>query len=171
MLPWRSTQVIGAFVAGLAAITATREGLIRAGAPLGVAWLSLMFAGASAVLLTLLFTLVSGLSRNRVRRAARRGRSEVRTLCEGFLATGRNSLSECDLLQESLFLDDPASPKVIWLQRALAGLGVRANAAEVREYLFWCRLAKVRAGHGGRIAVPRQSEGLSGRRLPLRQVG
>jgi hypothetical protein len=163
--------MMGAFVAGLAAITAVREGLIRTGAPLGVAWFGLALAGFTAVAATLLLTLGAGLSRNRLRQAVRRGRGEVRTLCEGFLATEWRSSARRGRVEEPLFLDDPATPEVAWLRRALAGLGIRATAAEVREYLFWCRLAQGRAGRVAAARVSRLPEGRLGRRVQVERAG
>lgn len=168
MIPWRSTQVMGAFVAGMVAVAAARDGLIRAGAPLGFVLFGLALAGFTAVGLTLLLMLGAGLYRNRLRVAVRRGRGEVRSLLEGFLAVERQETSRRGHLSEQLFLDDPATPEVAWLRRSLAGLGIRTTAAEVREYLFWSRLAQNRVG---RVAEVRPLPERLERRLSVQRAG
>jgi hypothetical protein len=171
MIPWRSTQVIEAFVAGLLAIAAAKEGLMYAGAPLVAAVFGLALAGFSAVAVVLALALGAGLSRNRLRQAVRRGRSEVRALCETFLAAEQGAADRRSRVEQPLFLDDPPSAEVARLRRALAGLGVRATAAEVREYLFWCRFAQRRAGRVATARVRSLAAERQGRRLQVRRAG
>lgn len=146
MIPWRSTQVIGAFVAGLVAIRVTSEVCLRAQVPLWAAVPALVLAGAVGFTGALLVLLRASFRRNRVRRAVRQGWPGVRDLCaavlrQGWAETGRD--------EGPLFLDDRATVEVQRLRRALAQAGVLASSAEVKEYLLLCRWAR-RSGAGVR---------------------
>ncbi|MDI6869739.1 MAG: hypothetical protein QME79_00025 [Bacillota bacterium] len=145
MIPWRSNQVVAAFLLGLGGITAATEACRCAQVPLEVAVPILGLAGVLAFAGSLLAMLAASLWRNRVRRAVRGGRRDVRDLCVAFLKSCQGTPGSRRRPGEApLLLDDPVPGGVARLRRALAEVGVQASAAEVWEYVLLCRWAQRR---------------------------
>lgn len=167
MIPWRSTQVMGAFAAALAAVWAASQAVLGAQAPLETAAVAMAVSGLGTFGVVLWGSLVAGLARNRVRRAVCRGDREVRQLCAAFLRQRRLRLGRDDWF----FLDDPAPAAVEGLRRDLAAAGVRVSSSELLQYLLVCRLAGRSDATDRRLGRPPRAAQGTLARFSVQRVG
>ena len=144
MIPWRASDVFAAFAAAMVSVWAATGAVIRAQVPVGaaVAWLGAV--GVAVFGATLGVALMVTLYGNRVRRAVRSGNREAFRLCAEYLRRGGRRADG------ALFSDDPGAAALEELKDDLAWAGVRATAAEIRQYLLLSRWAV--AGRG-RVTV------------------
>jgi hypothetical protein len=147
-----------AFAAAMGTTWAVTGALIRVQAPIWAVVTGLGAAAVFAFAITLAVTLGNALYCNRVCRAVRGGNREAASLCAGHLRRDRGGRDE-----EALFADDPSTPVLASLQRDLEWAGVKASAAEIRQYLAISRWAG--AGHSRGAAGTRPGRAGRGYRM------